>query len=41
MIILQYNSRDVDIYGKLELLSAWYFKINPAAVVPTLIHKGK
>ena len=34
-----YKSRAMDIHGAKEQISPWYMKINPNAVVPTLIHR--
>ena len=34
-----YKSRFMDIHGAKEQISSWYMKINPNAVVPTLIHR--
>ena len=38
---LNYISRETDIHNKQEQTSDWYLKMNPAAVVPTLLWAGK
>ena len=38
---VNYISRETDIHGKQEQKSAWYLKINPAGVIPTLLWAGQ
>ena len=34
-----YRSREFDIHTEQEQMTEWYIKINPNAVVPTLMHR--
>ena len=36
---VEYKSRAMDIHKDKEQISSWYMRINPNAVVPTLMHR--
>jgi len=38
---IEYRSRGVDIHSAMEQMEAWYLRISPAGLVPTLVYKGK